>query len=37
VPAADLPDLAAAVDPVRLDNNPRRFTADDLESLLRHA
>jgi len=37
VPATDLPDLAAAVDPVRLDNNPRRFTATDLETLLRQA
>ncbi|MCA9298995.1 MAG: phosphonoacetaldehyde reductase [Phycisphaerales bacterium] len=35
--SGDLADIAARVDPVRLSNNPRRLTRDDLESLLREA
>lgn len=34
---ADLPSLAAAVDPVRLANNPRRLAEADLEAVLRRA
>lgn len=37
VPRQSLPALAAAIDSVRLSNNPRRFTMTDVESLLNDA
>jgi alcohol dehydrogenase class IV len=37
VPVEDVDNLAALVDPVRLGNNPRRFTPTELSALLRNA
>ncbi len=37
VDADSIPDMAARVDPVRLSNNPRRFTSESIEALLLRA